>query len=158
MNDPTQDPSPVYRHTQNANTTLFVGLAFLFGITLVLVTLGPHPVLFATGLLVALLLLLTHSLTVTVDDAVVELRLGNGWLRRRIALTNVTRCEATRVEGTVGLPLRRTPDGWIYAVSSGEAVVLHLRDETTCVVGSDDAVGLHLAIRRHLSLSGGDPS
>jgi hypothetical protein len=158
MKDPTPDPSPTYRHTQNANTTLLVGLTALFGITLALVALGPHPALFATGLLVALLLLLTHSLTVTVDEATIELRLGNGLLRRRIDLANVETCESFQVEGAFGLPLRRTPDGWIYAVASGEAVLLRLRDDTTCVVGSDDAVGLHLAIRRHMTLPPGEPS
>lgn len=148
MDDRPEPPS--YRHTQTATTLLGLGLTALFGVTGALVALGSHPALLVAGLVVAGTLLLTHSLTVTVDSESIEVRWGNGLVRRRIRLADIEAVEPAQLPGAWAMPIRRTRTGWIHAVRGGDAVLMRLRDESTCVVGSDDALDLLLALRQRL--------
>jgi hypothetical protein len=139
-----------YQHTQNAQAVLHVALVVLLAITLALVSSGANSVLFGAGLLIAVGVLLTHSLTVTVDAKTIQLRLGNGLIRRTIALADVEAVDPRTIDR--GLPVRKTAEGWIFAVSGGDAITIRLRERGTCIViGTDDPVDLLLAIREHMS-------
>ena len=89
-----------YRHTQTGWLTLMVcgGLLSIFVIVAARASVAPaRPfLLFGNVPLLAVVMFLFGSLTVTVDDAAIALRFGPGVIRKRIKLDNVTACQPVK--------------------------------------------------------------
>lgn len=148
-------PRPVYVHTQTGTALIFTLGFALMGITLGMA--GSHLDRYwvLPALVLALVILLFHSLTVSVDDEAVEIALGNRWIKRRVPLHGIVEARRVRNPSLTGWGLRRTGDTWIYAVGGKDAVELELRGTSTCIrIGSDDADGLLEAIQVRLIGSG----
>lgn len=84
---------PPFVLVESARTWMAASLFLLFASTLLLIS-GTAPTLgLVLALGFALLLLFTHSITVRIDPDALEVRLGNGILRRRIALQEIVEAE-----------------------------------------------------------------
>ncbi len=141
------EPAP-YRHTQTATLLLLGAGALLVIFTAVLVSTGGNTLIFAGTLLAAVALLMNHSIAVSVDFNEVEVRVGNGWLRRSVRLTEVANARIVEVGANGGLIARRSQRGWVFAARAGSAVQVETRAGDVLVIGSDESQVLLAAIER----------
>ena len=140
-----------YQHTQAGTLlrSIFGGCIVLSAaIALVLARVEPAaafiPILAATILAIALLLF--HSLTVKVSHAEIALSFGIGMIRKRFATADVAGAAAVRNRWYYGWGVRLTPHGWLFNVSGLDAVELELENGRTYRIGTDQPVELLHAI------------
>jgi hypothetical protein len=144
-------PRPSYVHIQTGTALIFTLGFTLMGITLGMVGSHLNRYWVLPAVVVAFIILLFHSLTVTVDDECVEIMLGNRWIKRAVPLSLIEHARLVENPALTGWGLRRTGDTWTYAVGGREAVELELKGTSTCIrIGSDDAEGLLKAILTRL--------
>lgn len=146
-----------YVHTQTGTALIFTLGFALLGITFGMA--GSHLDRFWVfpAIVVAIVILLFHSLTVSVDEEGVEIALGNRWIKRSVPLEAIEAARVVRNPSLTGWGLRRTGDTWTYSVGGREAVELELRGTDTCIrIGSNDAQGLLEAIQVRLQARGSD--
>ena len=149
---PSHPTRPAYVHTQTGTTLIFTLGFALMGITLGMVSSHLGRFWVFPAIVIALVILLFHSLTVSVDDEVVEIALGNRWIKRAVPLRLVEHASLVKNPSLTGWGLRRTGDTWTYAVGGRDAVELVLKGTDTCIrIGSDDAPALLEAILTRLS-------
>jgi len=151
MESPQSPPRAPYVHTQTGTMLIFTLGFALMGITLGMA--GSHLDRYwvlPAGIL-AVIILLFHSLTVSVDEETVEVALGNRWIKKSIPLAMIDSARLVQNPSLTGWGLRRTGDTWTWAVGGREAVELELKGTSTCLrIGSDDASGLLEAIQLRL--------
>ena len=149
---PDDGPRPVHQTVELARTGLSAGLLALVVATLLLISDAAPTIGLVVAVTVAVGLLLTHSLSVRVDEEELELRMGNGWRRRRVRLDDVdgvrveTGCERLFAFG------RRSPDGIeSYGLGGRGRVHLRLVDGALVVIALDEPTDLaaSLTARRH---------
>jgi hypothetical protein len=129
-----------YRHTQFGWVT--VGVC---GAVLVLLAWLPLPararpewVLLAPTFVVMVVVGVFGTLTVEVDDAMIHLRFGAGFIRKSFALADVASCRPVRNRWWWGWGIRRIPGGWLYNVSGLDAVELVLKNGKPFRIGTDE--------------------
>jgi hypothetical protein len=138
--------APCYRHTQfgTALVTLLGGT--VLGVLLAAYHSGWHPVALAVLAIPALVLLLFHSLTVQVTDAVVHVYFGIGLASFDFALRDIAAVAVVRNRWYYGWGIRITPHGWLYNVSGLDAVELTLASGKRVRIGTDEPGKLVQAI------------
>jgi hypothetical protein len=148
MEDPNPASGrPTYVHTQTGTILIFALGFALMGITLGMAGSQLDRYWVLPAVLVALVILLFHSLTVSVDDESVEIALGNRWIRRAVPLHAIRSAHVVRNPSFTGWGLRRSGNTWIYAVGGRDAVELELEGTDTRIrIGSDEAAELLEAI------------
>ena len=139
-----------YTHTQRVPDKVMVagGLAAL--------AIGLTP----PGLLLRLALLGTlgtaaatiRSLTVSVDETSVNLRFGDGFIRKSIPMADIQSSRAIRTTLWHGWGIHWLGDGWIYNIYGLDAVELRLKNGKRVIIGSDDTENLCQAIEANLKL------
>jgi len=153
MEHPSSDSGrPIYVHTQTGTALIFALGFALLGITVGMA--GSHLDRFwvLPAVILAMIILLFHSLTVSVDDETLEIAMGNRWIKRELPLSMIQNARIVKNPSFTGWGLRRTGDTWTYAVGGREAVELELRASETCIrIATDDASGLLEAILSRLS-------
>jgi len=144
MEEPAMETE--YHHTQIGTVT---GGGLLFAVILCAGVLlaGFNWITLGVLILMAVLLPLFASLTVTVTAVELRFRLGIGPLGRRIPLADIESCEPVRNRWWYGWGIRFTPHGWLYNVSGLDAVELHLRNGKRLRIGTDEQGALCDAIR-----------
>ncbi len=141
-----------YRHTQIgwAMIVSLGGIVFFLGWSASRSSgFGSAVVLAVLGLLLVCLILFV-SLTVIVDDEEVELRMGPGLIRRRVALSDVASVGRMKLPWwAVAYGIRMSLDGkrQLWRVSGSEAVDLTLSGERRLLVTSDEPDALAAVIR-----------
>ena len=135
-----------YRHTQVGYLMIGVLLAGAACISAALVFgHGPHALVFAVGVL-GLCLLLFPTLTAVVQGDTVRCFFGFGLIRRAIPVQDILSVSVVQNPWIYGFGLRSIPGGWLWNVSTGDAVELRLRSGKRFRIGSDDASVLREAI------------
>ena len=136
-----------YHHTQFGTVivvslllaaVLFAGLGRMTGLTL-LAVIGPA--------LMAVFLSLFYALTVEIDTTHLLFRFGVGLIRKRIPLAEIVAVEPVRNSWLYGWGIHRTPHGWLYHVSGGEAVEITLASGKRLRLGTDEPRRLAPAIQ-----------
>ena len=144
-----------YKHTQTGWLTLMVCGALLpfFVITAVITPDAPvHTfMLFVTTPILAVVMILFGSLTVTVDDAVITLCFGPGLIRKRIKLDTVAGCKPVKNQWWWGWGVQHIPGGWLYNVSGLDAIELKLNNGRVCRIGTDEPQELSEFIQAKLN-------
>jgi hypothetical protein len=143
-----------YRHTQIGWPILLPTLAALGGCLAAWAAAGPHPVLLAASVAIAVTVLLFGSLTVEVGGGTAALRFGCGLIRRKIPLSRVVAARAVRNSWLCGWGIRRTGGGWMWNASGLEAVELTFSDGSRFRIGTDEPDVLCETIRREAGLGG----
>ncbi|MGZ4199086.1 MAG: hypothetical protein ACXVP1_02755, partial [Thermoleophilia bacterium] len=88
------------------------------------------------------------SLKVAVDEATVVASFTGGVLPRRIDVAEIASAEVVSLPWHHGWGMRRTGHGWLYSVWGRKAVRLHMTDESTFTIGSDEPEALLAAIEQ----------
>ena len=141
-----------YRHTQIGWAMIVIlggGSAFLTWAATKSGGLASAVVLAVVVLLLVILVLFV-SLTVTVDDERVELRMGQGLIRRRIPLSDVLSVDRMKLPWwAVGYGIRMSLNGkrQLWRVSGSDAVNLQLSGERLLLITSDEPDALAAVIR-----------
>jgi hypothetical protein len=141
-----------YRHTQIGWAMIVIlggGVAFLTWAAVKMGGSASMVVLSVTALLLVVLVLFA-SLTVTVDDEQVELRMGPGPIRRRIPLTDILSVDRMKLPWwAVGYGIRMSLNGkrQLWRVSGSNAVNLELSGERLLLITSDEPDALAAVIR-----------
>src|SRR5262249_16253572 len=108
--------------------------------------------------MLALLMILFGSLTVSVDDGWVKVRLGPGLIRKHFPRSDLAACEAVRNRWYYGLGIRSIPGGgWLYSVSGLDAVELRMKDGMRYRLGTDEPQKLTEFIQAKLKQAPADP-
>jgi hypothetical protein len=144
----------LYRHTQIGHVIrLSIGAGILmaaiaFGITLNAGQTTPAIITGATLGLLALSLVLFHSMTVSVRDDAIALSFGPGIIRKTIATADVASCRTVRNPWYYGWGIHLTPAGWLFNVSGFDAVEVTLANGRRYRIGTDAPQELEAAIRK----------
>ncbi len=112
---------------------------------------GDQSIWILTPIVVlAFLLPLFHSLTVTVDANLIEVAFGIGVIRKRFFVEDVASAETTKSHWYNGWGIRLIHKGWLYNVSGYDVVQLNLHNGRVVQIGTDDPSGLLAAIQTQL--------
>lgn len=94
--------------------------------------------------------LVFSSLTVIVGGSTLEWHFRFGFWRKRILLADIVSAAPRRMSWWHGLGIRRTPEGWYYAVRGRDAVMVETRSGRKVILGSRTPDRLADAIRQRL--------
>ena len=145
-----------YEHTQPG--TLIRGL-MLLSLTLSVVPVAmavfssdaPWWLLLIPTVVFPGLLVLFHSLTVTVTASEVTAAFGIGVVRKTVLLEDIESAEAVQSRWYYGWGIRKVSRGWLYNVSGFDAVSLTMKNGRVVWLGTDDQEQLLAAIQTALS-------
>lgn len=141
-----------YEHTQRGTVvmvSLLVGAAFC----LFLQALIPAPrfVLVVAAGVPVLSAFLFSSLTIQITDRALRWHFGPGLIQKQVSLSEIQEAEATRINFFCGWGIHLTPRGWLYSVSSFQAVAVRLKSGKGFLLGTDEPEQLCRAISLALS-------
>ena len=131
-----------YRHTQIGWTLIVLVVAVVLAELTIVAFSSPQGTLalaFSGALVavVAVVLALFSTLTVTADDHALRLWFGLGLLRREVLLADVTAVRKVRNHWYVGWGVRIIPRGRVYNVGGLDAVELEMESGRVVRVGTD---------------------
>ena len=109
---------------------------------------GWHPISLIVLAILAVVLALFCTLTVTIDETSLVCFFGPGLIRRRIPLSDIVAARPVRNKWYYGWGVRLTPTGWMFNVSGLDAVELELISGKRFRIGTDEPGELAAAIRR----------
>jgi hypothetical protein len=141
-----------YRHTQIGWTLIVLVAAAVVAEVVLVVVLAPGSTLAlslsgALAAILAVVLVLFSTLTVTVDDAAVRLAFGLESLRREVSLDEVSAARTVRNAWYSGWGVRVIPNGRLYNVGGLDAVELQLDSGRVVRVGTDEPDALLAAVQ-----------
>ena len=146
----------MYSHTQTGWMTIIALVGALLIIGAAGREMGPDSpgrgFMMATMALMALMIPLFGSLTVTVDAEAVTAKFGIGLIRKKIGIGDIQGVTQVRNKWYYGWGLRMGPGGWMYNVSGLDAVDIELKGGGRFRIGTDEAEELVRAIRQRIEL------
>jgi uncharacterized membrane protein YdbT with pleckstrin-like domain len=140
-----------YEHTQVGYVIIVGIVAAMVAIGIILANIGGNWIAIAVLVVLAVVLVLFHSLTVVINEEELVVRFGPGTIRKRFKLNEIESCQAVRVPWYWGWGIRSTPHGMVFRVSGFDAVRVRLVTGREYVVGTDVPQELEQAIRQALS-------
>ena len=151
----TGQVSELYKHTQTGWTIItLIGAGIVVEVVVVAALASENTVALALGgavaAVLAVVLALFSTLTVTVDDVAVRLSFGLGVLRREVPLDAVAAARAVKNSWLAGWGVRVIPHGRLYNVGGFDAVELQLDSGRVVRVGTDEPAALLAAVQRAL--------
>ena len=139
----------MYRHVQVGWTILaIVGPGII--ITSYLGVTRGSAIAGVTALILALLVALFSSLTVTADNQMIVMQFGIGLVKKEIRLSEVRVCQTARNKWWQGWGIRKISNGWLYNVQGIQAVELVLRNGRIYRIGTDEPEKLARFIQERL--------
>jgi len=102
----------------------------------------------ASVAIMAVVLGLFGSLSVSVDHTALRLRFGVGLIRKTVPIRTILGHRIVETRWFYGWGIRLTPTGWLWNVAGLDAVELDLAGGAHFTVGTDDPEGLHRALAR----------
>ena len=131
----------LYRHKQVGWTIIIVlGLAALFAAAAGLTT--PWPGLLLIVAITLFTPLLFSSLTIEVTASELTWFFGPGFLKRRVARSEIAKAEPARSKWWWGWGVHLTPQGWLYNVDGLNAVEIMQRNGESFRLGTDEPQAL----------------
>jgi hypothetical protein len=140
-----------YEHTQVGYVIIVALVAAIVAIGVILANQGSNWIAIGVLVLLAVLLLLFHSLTVVINEEELVVRFGTGPIRKRFKLNEIESCQALRIPWYYGWGIRTTPQGTVFRISGFGAVQLRLITGKEYVIGTDVPQELEEAIRQAIS-------
>jgi hypothetical protein len=140
-----------YEHTQVGYVIIVGIVAAMVGIGIILAKEGSNWIAIAVLGVLAVVLVLFHSLTVVINEEELIVRFGPRTIRKRFQLNEVESCQAVRVAWYYGWGIRSTPQGMAFRVSGFDAVQVRLTTGKEYLIGTDVPQELEQAIRQAIS-------
>ena len=139
-----------YKHTQIGYLLIIaLGAAALLIGRLTIIT-GFNPGAILVLVLMILCLAFFATLTVQVNDQIMNIQFGIGIIRKRFVLGDIQTYRAVRNPWYYGWGIHVIPGGWIFNVSGWEAVELQMKNGRKYRIGTDDVQGLLDAVEIHM--------
>ncbi len=144
-----------YQHTQSGTPTITViggGVALLAIVAVYMYQTGNEAAWVPTAVaaLLAITLLIFHSLNVEVSDSELHLHYGIGFPSKTIDLSEVAKVEVVRNRWWYGWGIRYTPRGWLFNISGLDAIELTFHSGRTMRIGTGEPEALCNAVRAEL--------
>ena len=140
-----------YEHTQVGYFIIVGIVAAMVAIGIILLNTGKNWIAIAVVVVLAVVLVLFHSLTVVINEEELVVRFGHGAIRKRFKLNEIESCQAVRVPWYYGWGIRSTPEGMAFRVSGFDAVQLRVATGKEYLIGTDVPQELEQAIRQAMS-------
>jgi len=140
-----------YKHTQVGYVIIVGIMAAMTGIGILLANKGSNWITVAVLGVLAVVLVLFHSLTVTIDEEELVVQFGLGAIRKRLKLNEIESVQAVRVPWYWGWGIRATPQGMVFRISGFDAVQLRLVTGREFLIGTDVPQELEEAIRQAMT-------
>ena len=140
-----------YEHTQVGYVIIAGIVAAMVAIGIILANIGSNWIAIAVLVVLAVVLVLFHSLTVVINDEELVVQFGPGIVRKRFKLNEIQSCQALRIPWYYGWGIRSTPQGMVFRVSGFHAVHVRLTTGKEFLIGTDVPQELEEAIRQAIS-------
>ena len=137
-----------YEHTQVGYFIIVGIVAAMVAIGIILLNAGNNWIAIAVVVVLAVVLVLFHSLTVVINEEELVVRFGHGAIRKRFKLNEIESCQAIRVPWYYGWGIRSTPQGMAFRVSGFDAVQIKLVTGREYLIGTDVPQELEEPIRQ----------
>jgi len=126
-------------------------VAAMVAIGIILATTGVNLIAIAVLVVLAVVLVLFHSLSVVINREELVAQFGPGAIRKRFELNEIESCQAVRIPWYYGWGIRLTPQGMVFRVSGFHAVQIKLITGKKYLIGTDVPQELEEAIRQNIS-------
>jgi len=140
-----------YQHTQVGYFIIVALLAAMVAVGIILVNEGSDWIAIAILGVLAVVLVLFHSLTVIINEEELVVRFGPGTIRKRFRLNEIESVQAIRVPWYCGWGIRGSPQGMVFRVSGFDAVHVKLSTGRKYLIGTDVPQELEQAIRQAIT-------
>jgi len=139
-----------YQHTQIGYLTIIALAIALFFIAYLVAVYGFNWIAFAVLIILGVCLVLFATLTVVIEEDVLEIRFGPGAIRKKFLLKDIESCQVMKNPWYYGWGIRLTPHGWLYNVSGSYAVQVKMRTGKKYQIGTDVPNELEKVIRQSI--------
>ena len=140
-----------YEHTQVGYFIIVPIVGAIVAIGIILANTGVNWIAITVLVVLAVIVILFHSLTVAISGEELVVQFGPGAIRKRFKLNEIESCQAVRIPWYYGWGIRSTPDGMVFRVSGFRAVEIKLRTGKKYLIGTDVPQELEEAIRQAIS-------
>jgi len=140
-----------YEHTQVGYFIIVPIVGAIVAIGIILANTGVNWIAITVLVVLAVIVILFHSLTVAISGEELVVQFGPGAIRKRFKLNEIESCQAVRIPWYYGWGIRSTPDGMVFRVSGFHAVEIKLRTGKKYLIGTDVPQELEEAIRQAIS-------
>jgi len=140
-----------YEHTQVGYFIVVAIMAAMVAIGIILVNTGVNWIAIAVLVVLAVIVVLFHSLTVVISGEELVVKFEPGVIRKRFKLKEIQSCQAVRIPWYYGWGIRLTPDGMVFRISGFHAVQIKLVTGKEYLIGTDVPQELEEAIRQAIS-------
>jgi len=137
----------IYRHTQPGRLLRIILVTGITIIVLLMALLGYNRAALLVCFMLAIVLLLMHSLTVEISGGALRVRFGHGLIRKTILLSEIASCRTVRYPWYRGWGVRWMPRRWLFRVSGFSAVEVTMKNGRRYGIGSDEPTELEKAIK-----------
>lgn len=139
-----------YHHLQIGYLTIIVLAIGLFFIACLMAVYGFNWIAFAVLIVLGLCIVLFATLTVVIEEDVLEIRFGPGVIQKKVPLKDIESCQVVKNPWYYGWGIRLTPHGWLYNVSGFHAVEISTKTGKKYRIGTDVPNDLENAIRESI--------
>lgn len=142
-----QQPMTGYERTQHAKAlpALLICTA-VAPVLLSLIVPAPPTILALISTILVACGYVFSSLTIRVNDRMLNWSFGPGVFRKEVPLTEIMNAEVTRTRWFDGWGIHLTGRGWLYNVAGFGAVLVTRENGKTFLLGTDEPERLRLAI------------
>ncbi len=145
-----------YQHTQIGYLTIVgLGIGLLFPACLMAVY-GFNWIAFALLIIFGVCLALFATLTVVIEENIIEIRFGPGVIRKKFPLKDIVSCQVVKNPWYYGWGIRLIPQGWLYNVSGSYAIELEMKTGKKYRIGTDIPAELKKAVCQSMGRGQGD--
>ncbi|MBL7064731.1 MAG: hypothetical protein ISS49_11095 [Anaerolineae bacterium] len=139
-----------YQHTQ-IGYLIIIALAIALLFTVYRITVyGFNWIAFAGLIILGACLVLFATLTVVIEEDVLEIRFGPGVIRKKFPLKDIESCQVVENPWYYGWGIRLTPHGWLYNVSGSYAVEIKMKTGKKYRIGTDVPNDLEKVFRQSI--------
>ena len=137
-----------YQHTQIGYSRIISFAIILLFLVYYITVYGFNWIAFSAVVIIGVLLALSATLTVVIEEDVLRIRFGPGVIRKDFSLKDVESCHVVKNPWYYGWGNRLTPSGRLYNVSGFHAVEIKMKTGKKYRIGTDVPNDLETAIRQ----------
>ena len=126
-----------YQHTQIGYLVIILLAIMLLFIACLMAVYGFNWIAFVFLITLGVCLVLFATLTVLIEEDVLEIRFGPGVIRKKFPLKDIQSCQTVKNPWYYGWGIRLTPHGWLYNVSGFYAVEISMKTGKKYRIGTD---------------------
>ena len=139
-----------YQHTQIGYLVIIALAIGMFFIACLMAVYGFNWIALAVLIILGVCLVLFATLTVVIEDDILEIRFGLGIIRKKFPLKDIESCQVVKNHWYYGWGIRLIPHGWLYNVSGSHAVEIQMKTGKKYRFGTDVPNDLEKAIGQSL--------